>query len=56
MVDCVRSEVFEAVVVDRRVDTDTDVLSGVGVVVVELIADDGVGFLGCIPLDQDLIG
>ena len=56
VVDRVRSEVFQAVVVDRRVDTDTDVLSGVGVVVVELIADDGVGFLGCIPLDQDLIG
>lgn len=56
MVDRVRSEVFKAVVVDWWVDAHTDILSGVGVVVVEFIADDGVGFLGCVPLDQDLIG
>lgn len=56
VVDGVWSEVFEAVVVDGWMDADSNVLSRVGVIVVELIAVDGIGFLRSIPLDQYLIG
>ena len=56
VVHCVGGQVIQLVLLNRRTDADPNVLSEVGVVVIQLVACDAVYFLGGIPENLDFIG